>query len=270
MAAAGYLNEKNVDRKCHVMIDPNRAPIVRKMFEKVGYEGWSGIRIFHWLKEEIKFTTKNGKLLSLGNIYVLFRNTFYTGRFEFPVGSNNWYTGQHTPIITQELFNKVQEKLDRDKDKGTWGSKEFSFTKLIKCGLCGSGVTAMEKFKKLKSGGVNKYIYYGCARSRDKNCQVLYIREEKLIDQLLKIVDKLTLDELGIKEKLRAEIERHNRFQSLLGSGGYQINQEKIDLDIKNYVKYLLKEGTVFEKREMLSCLKSKLVLVNKELKLAK
>lgn len=32
----------------------------------------------------------------------------------------------------------------------------------------------------------------------------------------------------------------------------------------------VLKEGTTFEKREMLACLKSKLVLVNKELKLVK
>jgi hypothetical protein len=91
-----------------------------------------------------------------------------------------------------------------------------------------------------------------------------------MISQLLKIVDKLTLDELGVKEKLQAEIERHNKFQSLLGTGSYQINQEKNNLDAKNYVKYLLSEGTTFEKREMLSCLKSKLVLTDKGLKLIK
>jgi len=128
----------------------------------------------------------------------------------------------------------------------------------------------MEKFKKIKGGGTRKYIYYGCTRSRDKNCRVLYIREEKLIEQLLKIIDKLTLDELGVKEKLRAEIERHGKFQNILGSGECQINQEKININVKNYVKYLLKEGTNFEKREILACLKSRLTLANKELKLVK
>ena len=34
--------------------------------------------------------------------------------------------------------------------------------------------------------------------------------------------------------------------------------------DIRNYAKYLLKEGSDFEKRDLLSCLKSKVVLRQK------
>ena len=37
----GYLNEKRTDRKGHVIIDPERAPIIKKMFEKVAYENWA-------------------------------------------------------------------------------------------------------------------------------------------------------------------------------------------------------------------------------------
>ena len=43
--------------------------------------------------------------------------------------------------------------------------------------------------------------------------------------------------------------------------------KEKIeikDLDIKNYAKYILKEGTEVEKREMLGCLQSKFFLRSK------
>ena len=269
-APTGYLNEKNVDRKCHILVDPQRAPIIRKVFEKVGNDDWSGLQTYHWLKDEIKFTTKNDKFLSLSNIYILLRNTFYTGHYEYPKDSGNWYTGKHTPLITQELYDKVQERLDRDKDKGTWGSKEFAFTKLIKCGSCGSGITAMEKFKKLKGGGINKYIYYGCTRSKNRHCPTLYIREEELVEQLLKIVDKLTLDELGVKEKLQSELDRYSKFKTLIEGESKTPDENKINFDTKNYVKYLLQSGTIYEKREMLSCMKSKLVLVKKELELEK
>ena len=43
-APTGYLNEKRIDRKGYVMIDPQRAPIVKQIFEKIAYEHWSGKR----------------------------------------------------------------------------------------------------------------------------------------------------------------------------------------------------------------------------------
>ncbi|MCC6520869.1 recombinase family protein [Candidatus Nomurabacteria bacterium] len=36
-APTGYLNSKNVDKRCHVEIDPVRAPIIKQIFEKVAY-----------------------------------------------------------------------------------------------------------------------------------------------------------------------------------------------------------------------------------------
>ena len=36
------------------------------------------------------------------------------------------------------------------------------------------------------------------------------------------------------------------------------------DVDIRNYAKYVLKESSNLEKRELLSCLKSKILLANK------
>ena len=42
------------------------------------------------------------------------------------------------------------------------------------------------------------------------------------------------------------------------------------EANIRKYAKYILKEGNIYEKRELLSCLKSKLVLKNKKLELEK
>lgn len=260
-APTGYLNSKNVDRRCHVEIDHHRAPIIKRVFEKAGYEKWSGRKIHSWLKDDMKFKTKNGKALTLSNIYITLRNTFYYGAFEYPKGGGQWYQGKHTPIITKELFDKVQENMIDYADHGD--HKEFAFTKLMSCGLCGSGITADEKYKKQKNGNVHRYVYYGCTRFNDKKCTSGWINEDDLIEQLATLMDKIDLDEIGMKERVKSEIERHKKFQSsLLGEKPTAI--KTTDIDIRNYAKYILREGGVWEKRELLSCLKSKVVVNNK------
>jgi len=212
IAPMGYLNEKNRDRKCQVIIDPEGGHIVKQIFEKVANEQWSGRKVFRWLKNDLKFKTKTGKDFSLSNIYLLLQNPFYYGIFEYPEKSGNWYQGKHKPLITKELFEKAIEQLRRDKIVRS-ELKEFAFTKLITCGLCGSGVTADEKFKEQKNGNTHRYVYYGCTRSRDKNCKCGYIREEDFIEQLVKIIEKLDLSEMHMRQKFEDEVARINKFQ---------------------------------------------------------
>lgn len=269
VAPTGYLNEKRIDKKCEVLVDPERATIIRKMFEKMAHEKWSGRQIFHWLREDVKFTTKNGKPLSLSNIFIIIQNTFYYGVFEYPEKSGKWYTGRHEPIITKELYDLANEQLKRDQIVRE--NKEFAFTKLLTCGLCGSGVTAQEKFKKQKNGNVHKYIYYGCTRARDINCKCGYMREEELIEQLIKLLDKIHISEIGLKHKFEEEVARYNRFQrNVLKADKEKDIKKHQEVDLKTYAKYILKEGAMEEKRELLSCMRTKILFKNKQLILQK
>jgi len=267
-APTGYFNEKRTDRKGYVIVDSQRAPIIKQMFEKMACEDYSGRKLYKWL-DDIDFRTKNGKRLSLSNIYLILKNTFYYGVFEYPRNSGNFYTGKHNPLISKKIFDKVQEKLTRDHIVRS-ENKEFAFTRLIKCGLCGSGVTADEKFKKLKDGTVNRHVYYGCTKSRDINCKCGYITEQNLIEQLSKLIDKVSLDKLGVKERIENEIQRYQRFRQ--GVLGIKDNDEEKDKEInaKKYAKYLLKEGGIYEKRELLFNLRSKLILKDKQISLEK
>lgn len=262
VAPTGYLNEKHADKKCQARIDPKRAPVIKQMFEKVANEQWSGRKVYRWLRE-IKFKTKNGKPLVLGNIYLILRNHFYYGEFEYPVGSNNWYIGKHTPIISKELFDRVQLTLNENFIPKT-ESKEFAFTKLIKCGYCGSGISADEKFKKLKDGGVNRHVYYFCTKARNIDCKNPAINEPSLINELIELMDRIDLDELGVRSRIEQEITRFNKFR--IGVLGHKKESNNVDVDIRNYAKYLLKEGTLVEKRELLFFLKSKLILKDKKI----
>lgn len=262
-AILGYLNQKRVDKKCEVIIDTERAPIVKKMFEKVAYEKWSGRKIYNWLKFELNFKTPKGnKGLTLGNIYLILQNPFYYGAFEYPTKSGNWYQGKHVPIITKELFNDVQKQIKSQFIRSE--TKEFAFTKLMNCGLCGSGITADEKFKKQKNGNIHRYVYYGCTKVRDKNCKCGYIEEKELIKQFEELIEKIDINEIGIKEKIKTEVERFKKFQSSI-LGIKEVTEVK-DIDIRNYAKYILKEGQDIEKRELLGCLKSKIILKYKNI----
>lgn len=256
VAPTGYLNSKNKDQKGVVFVDPDRAPVIKDLFQKVANEGWSGRKVYRWLKD-IKFKTRTGKPLTLSNVYVILNNHFYYGTFEYPKASGRWFQGKHTPLISKELFEEVQKQLHLQvKSKNR--NKEFAFTRLLSCGACGSGITAQEKFKSLKDGSVAKYIYYGCTRSRNINCKEGYTEEKVLIKEFLRIFDVIDLERSGIKKKLEAEIERHKKFHSGI-MGKADENYSVKDADIRNYAKYLLTEGSIFEKRDLMDCLRTKL-----------
>lgn len=265
VAPLGYLNQKLMDRKCQIAIDPLRAPTIKKIFEKVAYEQWSGRKVYNWLKFELNFHTRGNKPLTLSGIYKILDNPIYYGPFEYPRESGNWYQGKHESIISKELFDEAQSQLKRDNIQRE--NKEFAFTKLFTCGYCASGISAEEKWKQLKDGTHAKYIYYSCARSRDRNCKNQYIREEDLITEMLKILDKVNINELGMRQKLEDEIARFNIFQrSVLGSTDKVGNRK--DTDIRNYAKYILKEGAVTEKRELLANLRARIIYRDKNLTL--
>ncbi len=263
----GYLSNPDRNRKCEVIVDPARDHVIKQMFEKVAYDGWSGRKLYKWLTHDLKFKTKNGKPLTLSNIYIILKNTFYYGEFEYPKASGQWYVGKHESVITKDLYLQVQDKITSDSVVHAQ-DKEFAFTKMMTCGLCGSGVTADEKFKKLKDGTTARYVYYGCTRFRDKDCPCGYIREEELIEQLANILDTVSLNEIGMKDKIKSEIEAHTEFQeSVLG----KTVKEKIkikEVDIRNFAKHILRKRPIYEKRELLSNLRSKLLLKDKQISL--
>mgnify|MGYP001605520261 CR=1 FL=1 len=107
------------------------------------------------------------------------------------------------------------------------------------------------------------YVYYRCTRSKNPDRKEGYIKEEEIIEQIIKILDTLDMNELGIKQKFKDEISRYNKFRKIaLGKGKEKSAPE--EFDAKAYAIYLLTEGSIIEKRELLSNLKSRLILKDK------
>ncbi|MBN1778853.1 MAG: recombinase family protein [Candidatus Buchananbacteria bacterium] len=265
----GYLHgvgEQKGQRSIHV--DPKRAPIIKEMFEKIAYQNYSGRALLRWL-HDVGFTTRSGKKIVLSSVYAVLKNNFYHGEFEYPVGSGVFYKGSYEPLITKELFDEVKLQLEVA-PKSRPGTKEFDFAKMIKCGACGSGVCAEEKFKRLDDGSVRRHVYYHCTKYRNHFCKEAYIREETLTEELIKIIDQVNLDEIGTLQKMKQEMDRYQRFNNLILGSDQPEQAKKPDVDIKEYAKYLLQEGTRDEKREILNCLKTELYLKNQKIYLRK
>lgn len=264
VAPIGYLHDKYADKgQKRIILDPVRSPIVKQMFERVAYEDLSGRDLSEWLNNEINFTTRTGKRMALSGIYRVLKDTFYYGEFEYPVGSGKFYKGSCDPIIDKELYLRAQANLLAPPRRHP-GTVEFEFVGLLRCGSCGSTITAEEKFKRQLNGNVHRYVYYHCTKGKDRYCKEGALREEELLRQITHIIDKIDINEISMQDKIRDEIQRFRKFSCSVLGQDMAVDQKQMQTNIRNYAKYILTEGTKDAKRELLTCLRSKMELKDK------
>jgi len=268
MSPLGYHN-RTINGVNDLVLDEVKVPILREMFELVAYCGFSGRSVKRYLDKEKNFLSRRGKKLALGRLYEILKNPFYCGDFEYPVGSGTWYKGKHEPLITRELFNKVQEKLATS-DKPNSTKHDFPFTRTIRCATCGSHLTGEERTKQLKNGDRVKYVYYHCLRGKDKDfdCKEPYIREDDLVTQLVEIINEVEIDKEQFNKILQEEYTRFAKFKAILNedSGNEEEKQKLKGIDIKTFAKHILRFGSNQERREIFTLIKQPLYLKNMKL----
>ena len=274
IAPLGYLNVKGSpeDGKL-IILDSERAFIVKQIFDKVANRGQSGRTIKRWL-DRIEFRTKNDKKLALSKIYFTLKNPFYYGDFEYPLKSGAWYKGKHEPLITKELFEKVQIQLQVPPKE--YHKNIFPFKKIFKCGGCKDSITAELKIRKLKYGGYTKHIYYHCSGAINYECAEPYITEKELIRQLLFHIDEISFNFAGLSKKIQEDIDRYHRLKTQvlhqeyvdgnLTDLNYFIDDNEKHETMKNYLKHVLTVGTSEERQEILAFIKTKFILQDRNI----
>lgn len=194
----GYIN----DRLNKVIIsDPARFKLVRILWDKMLTGTYSIAQLVRIADEELHITTPvrgktGGRPIAYSTLCTMFKNPFYTGKLLF---NGVLYEGNHTAMVTNEEFIKVQRIIDpghttRPKDK----NHQFLLRNLFKCGECGFAITAEKKYKNIKSTGERKeYIYYHCTgKNKQIKCSQphLHVTEDELIRQLKDKLAKFTID----------------------------------------------------------------------------
>lgn len=263
MPPIGYYNRAFNGVK-DIIPDPERAPFVTEMFERVAKNGDSGRTIKKWF-DSTSMTTRAGKKVTLSQIYLMLRNSFYYGDFEYPIGGGNWYKGSHKTLTTKEIFDQVQKQLVIPFKKAKWGSKEFAFKDCFRCAACGANVVGEDKYRKRKCGDPVYHIYYHCSRQKNYNCPEPYVPEEKLIKELLAYIHFTSLSHpqmIKQTDKFKYFMDEYRKTREMI------LLQQDIDpdhqpFDISEYAKYALKNGAKEEKREIIKTLGSTLYIHN-------
>lgn len=266
-APLGYLNDKHAEKgHRRIFVDHERAPYIKQMFELVAHQGYSGRDVFVWINEETPLRSKRGKQIALSRIYAMLSNPFYTGEFEYPRGSGNWYQGDYEPIISQELYKEVQKHLEKP-NRGRKKKHVFNYTKLIRCGSCGSYLSAEQKIKTLKSGQQKHYIYYRCSRGKNRFCTERPITEDELAEQLNQIIQDIDIDEIKLSNQLKREFTKYADFmKGVFGEDIPKATKEK--MNVQGYAKYILTSGSREDTRELLKGLKTDMIMENKKIRL--
>ena len=103
----------------------------------------------------------------------MLRDRFYLGYVRH---KDTEYPGRHEPILSEELFTKVQEVLDGQRGGGTRARVHHHYLKgTVWCARCHKRLILIPG--KSKSG--TRYFYYLCRGKQDRTCTLPYLPVEK-------------------------------------------------------------------------------------------
>lgn len=162
----------------------------------------------------------------------------------------------YEPLIAKELFDRVQEQRILPQ-KAKWGSKDFPFKRFLTYYSCGSSIVGEEKFKKLKNGNRNRHVYYHCSRQVDYGCKEPYVKEEAIIQELLRLADKLAISKQDCEPGLLKAVDKYANMMQAADP------KFKAGEAFYGYCRYVLQKGTEFEQTRLVRNLNMKLVLHN-------
>ncbi len=180
-APLGYQNVERVDGKRVIALDPDVAPLVRQIFEWYGTGRYS-LTDLTKLASDAGLRFRRGAEVPKSTVHKMLRSPIYQGDV---VWGNRTYPGIHEPIVSRDLWARVQDILEGRAGRHPRSRREFAFAGLLTCGHCGCALTA-----EIKKG---RYTYYRCTGYRGK-CGEPYVREEVLEEQFSEILGDLQLD----------------------------------------------------------------------------
>lgn len=219
----GYKTVGDKGHKIHV-VDTDTAPTAQKMFELYATGNYSISAIAAFV-EVSGVKTRAGRPIVKGRIHQLLSNPFYCGKIYW---NDKIYQGNQEPLISTELFDKVQQMLKRG-TKAPCYQKHFPIFKgKLLCGECGGTITwetqkghwyghcnhykPCTQKKYTKQGSVEEQLFSYFTEVAPKNERVLQWLEKALKEDHKDEIDYRT----SAKDNLRRDLDRiEKRFEGL-------------------------------------------------------
>lgn len=175
-------------------LDPLTAPFVREAFQRYD-EGATMTQIRDWLNEQGVKNTR-GQKMTYNSVQHLLNNRRYIGEYTY----RDIVVPDGIPaIVPQDLFDRVQEKLAKNKKAPARHKAEDDYlltTKLF-CGYCGAYLCGESG----TSHTGNVHHYYKCVSVKKKRteCHKKSVRKEWIEDLVVSETMKMVMDDTAIE-----------------------------------------------------------------------
>ena len=263
----------------HLIVNPEGAEIVRRIFHKYGVEKKGTSVIARELREAGYQTCRGSTKWSNSHIVKNLKNEKYAGDLvqkktitpDYLSHAKKYNHGEeelvvienhHEPIIDRDLWNTVQAELkkrDRSGALGVGHSNRYVFSGKIKCGECGASFVSRKKTR--KDGSC--YKRWGCCTAANEGTRRLdpqgnevgcdvgkMVRDELAMDMLRQSLNSLKLDRGWIihnvtaiaMEAIQAEEQGNTDSAERLEHEIGQITEKKADVLDAFFAKDITKE----------------------------
>ena len=190
MMPIGYV----IDAEQHFQIDPLTAPFVLEAFKR--YDGGETISsTMNWLNEQ-GLTNTRGQKMTFNSVGHILHNRRYIGEFRY----RDVIVPDGIPaIVPQDLFDRVQEKLAKNKKAPARHKAEDDYlltTKLF-CGYCGAYLCGESGTS--RTGKVHHYYKCVSVKKKRTECHKKPVRKEWIEDLVVSETMKMVMDDKAIE-----------------------------------------------------------------------
>ncbi len=221
------------EKKCHLKVNEEEKPIVQMIFKKL-LELGSTFKVLNFLNQN-GYTTKSfvnkkgekrgGTRWTASSLYTVLTNFSYLGKRELNKKNRNKdqselsiserykvYDSQWPAIIDKNLFNEVQDRLEKNKKELRASNHCYILSGLTYCGVCGDKLVG--KGSSNREG--KKYFYYGHRRKMMtygdrhlKKCDLEHVPAHTIEEGVL-----FRLKELSKNKALLVKLAQNNTYQN--------------------------------------------------------
>jgi site-specific DNA recombinase len=175
-APIGYMNAEKA-----LVRDPDRAPLVKKAFELVA--SGSSMAAAMSLTTALGLRTRRGNQVAKQSFARMLQNPIYVG---WLVSGDDRVKGTHEPLISDALFQSVQERLNGKSSLHKTLNEDFPLRGIVRCEKCDKPLTAG-----WVKGRKERYARYWCW---NKGCRAVGVSREVIEGQFVSILERIQPD----------------------------------------------------------------------------
>ena len=195
-----------IDSEQHFQIDPLKAPFVLEAFKRYD-EGATMTQIRDWLNAQ-GVKNSRGQPITYNNIQRLLSNRRYIGEYSY----RSIIVPDGIPmIVPKELFDRVQEKLEKNRKAPARHKAEDDYlltTKLF-CGYCGAYLCGESGTS--RTGLVHHYYKCVSVKKKRTECHKKPVRKDWIEDLVVRETMKMLMDDAAIEAIVSKLMELQDR-----------------------------------------------------------